>query len=468
MGARRGFALAVAATFVVGSLSACSNTSTKASNATSGATVRIVSQNILHGIDCEPETHRCELVARVELFVRQLADAGCPDIVGMQETNGDITAALRTALPTACSGRYHLVSDGDAGLDREIVLTTGKVLGSKRVRLAGPLRTVLYVRVATAVGLVDVITTHLASGSDDRPCDSTTCPAPCHPDDMLNACQAREVAALSKELADPHAVLVVAGDLNAKVDEPTNRVLRDAGLVDTHLSAGNTECNAVTGEQCTSGRVDTDLTDLTNPASRQNERIDFVYVGGSRACHTVRPTGLFNSVGAVNGPKGLVFPSDHTAVQATLSCATSATDRSAAASATVTTTATSTTVAATADAATTAAITTAFSTLFGGAVSDIEQKLGALEDSSLLRSSFLDSYAATRAVAERIVVRIDGISVVDATHANVTYTLLLDGTPVLDHLPGAAVRVGGKWLVSKRTYCEVSTQGAKVIPEPCR
>ena len=57
---------------------------------------------------------------------------------------------------------------------------------------------------------------------------------------------------------------------------------------------------------------------------------------------------------------------------------------------------------------------------------------------------------------------------VDTTHANVTYTLLLDGAAVLDHLPGAAVQVGPRWLVTRRTYCDVSTQGATEIPPPCQ
>jgi hypothetical protein len=48
------------------------------------------------------------------------------------------------------------------------------------------------------------------------------------------------------------------------------------------------------------------------------------------------------------------------------------------------------------------------------------------------------------------------------------YTLLLDGAAVLDHLPGAAVKPDGTWLVSRKTFCDVSTQGVKEIPEPCR
>ena len=121
-----------------------------------------------------------------------------------------------------------------------------------------------------------------------------------------------------------------------------------------------------------------------------------------------------------------------------------------------------------ADAQTTAAITDAFRTLFSGDVSDVEQKLAVLEDAEVLRPYFLQAYQAQQSIASRIHVRIDGIELVDADHANVTYTLLLDDAAVLDHLPGAATRVGGRWLVTRRTYCDVSTQGATEIPPPCQ
>ena len=49
-----------------------------------------------------------------------------------------------------------------------------------------------------------------------------------------------------------------------------------------------------------------------------------------------------------------------------------------------------------------------------------------------------------------------------------TYSLLLDDAVVLDHLPGAAVQVDGQWLVTRRTYCDVSTQGPTEIPPPCQ
>jgi hypothetical protein len=309
----------------------------------------------------------------------------------------------------------------------------------------------------------------LASSSDDRPCDPSTCPAPCKADDMLNACQAREVIALANEHAAPNAVVAIAGDLNAKPGEPTITAFRDAGYRDAQLAAGVPECVPATGAQCTSGRIDDAMTDLTDPTSKQIERLDYVWVGRSRDCDVVAPTGLFNARPAQNGPSGLAFPSDHTGVIAVLVCATTPAEQSAAASATMPTVPSTTTVAAVhGDAATTAAITNAFKTLFDGSVTGAERKLSAVEDADKLRPFFLQTYEAQKAIASRIKLRIDRINVTDATHADVEYSLLLDGAAVLDHLPGGAVKVGDTWFVTRKTYCDVSTQGATTIPEPCR
>jgi hypothetical protein len=208
------------------------------------------------------------------------------------------------------------------------------------------------------------------------------------------------------------------------------------------------------------------MTDLVDPGSIQTERIDFLFVGGERDCEAVDPTGLFNGEPADGD---LAFPSDHTGVEATLRCATTTEQVQSASTATVATTTPPTTLAGgSVDATTEAAITQAFTNVFDGTVTDPEVKLASLEDGEALRESFLASYEATREVAAGIRVRIDEIVPVDDTHADVTYTLLLDGSPVLDHLPGGAVQVDGTWLVSLRTYCDVSTQGVDEIPEPCR
>ena len=437
--------------------------------AAEAATVRVVSQNLLHGIACPAETDGCDLPGRVALFARQLDDNGCPEVVGLQEANERTVSLLRDVVPSVCDGDYEIVSDGDAGLDREVVLTTLPVLGTERIRLAGPLRTALWVRVAADVGVVDFVSTHLASGSDDRPCDATTCPPPCLVDDRVNACQARQLADFAQRVAGEESVVVVGGDLNARPDEPAVATLLAAGFADAHVAVGNLECDSTTGDQCTSGRTDDDLVDLTDPASQQSERIDYLFFGGGRVCAPVLPTGLFNAAPATGAAGSVVFPSDHTGVEVTLECETTDAQRERAVTATVTTGPTTTgPEPAEVDPETLSAITEAFRALFDGDVTDVDAKLAALEDGEILRPYFLASYEAQREIAPRIRVRIDEARLVDSSHADVTYSLLLDDAAVLDHLPGAAVQVNGRWLVTRRTYCDVSTQGVEEIPPPCR
>jgi endonuclease/exonuclease/phosphatase family metal-dependent hydrolase len=441
--------------------------------------VTIVSQNLLHGIACAEDSDRCDLPARVELFVQQLADSGCPQLVSVQEANQQTVDLLRSTSAAVCDGAYEVVWDDDPGVDREVVLTTEPVLGSRRLRLSGPLRSALWVRVATRVGVVDYVSSHLASGSDDRPCDAATCPSPCLADDMLNTCQGRQVVEWASEVAyhDPNSprscdgpcsdsVLVIGGDLNAQPGEPTIEAITDAGFLDTHLAAGNPECDPATGAQCTSGRLDDALTDLTDPASTQSERIDYLFVSNSRNCTAIAPTGLFNGEPAEGE---LAFPADHTGVQATLLCPTTADEVADAVDATVPDVAPTTTKpGTTGDAATVEAITAAYTNLFDGSVTDIEVKLASLESADVLEPFFLESYEATKPISTRISIRIDAIAVTDATHADVTYTLLLDGAAVIDHFPGTAVSIDDTWLVSLRTYCDVSTQGSDTIPAPCQ
>lgn len=182
----------------------------------------------------------------------------------------------------------------------------------------------------------------------------------------------------------------------------------------------------------------------------------------------MRPTGLFNAAPARGGPGSLAFPSDHTGVVATLSCVTGDADRAAVRRARVARATTTTTAPGVVDAAVRAAIEQAFEVVFGGGVTDVERKLSYLEDGERLRSFFVQRYEAVRDLAARVRVRIDDVVLTDPDHASVTYTLLLDGTPVLDHISGGAVRIGGRWLVTRRTFCDVSTQGASEIPEVCR
>ena len=211
------------------------------------------------------------------------------------------------------------------------------------------------------------------------------------------------------------------------------------------------------------------MTDLTDPTSKEIERLDYVWLRGRRNCNIVAPTGLFNATTRDERTRRARVPvrphrrHRRAPVRDDLGAAIGGRGRDDA------------------DAAVDhhdrrgpatprrrPPSPSAFTTVFDGSVTSIDKKLAAIEDADRLKPFFLQSYAAQKAIASRIKLRIDRIAVTDATHADVEYSLLLDGAAVLDHLPGGAVKVGDAWLVTRKTYCDVSTQGAKTIPEPCR
>jgi endonuclease/exonuclease/phosphatase family metal-dependent hydrolase len=448
---------------------ACSSDSNETSgdDVSSPAQVRVVSQNLLHGIACPPDGNHCDLPNRVALFLQQLQDAGCPELVGIQESNVEMVTLIQQSVGGVCDGAYEVVWDESEGLDREVVLTTLPVLGFQRERLAGPLRSALWVRVAADVGVVEFVTTHLASGSDDRPCSADVCPPPCQPDDFVNACQARQTVAFADRMAAPDSVRIIGGDLNAKPGEPAYEILTDAGYTDTHLEAGNPECDAASGAQCTSGRDDSSVAEMQDPASTNSERIDFLLWGGDRTCRSVAPTGLFNAEPAVGGPGGFAFPADHTGVQATLECDTTNAQRDEATRATVETTTTST-IDADADSEATAGITAAFETFFDGSQPDLSARAAVLENGEQLLPALQELFGQSADVAARASARVDSIVLTGPDTADVTYSVLLDGAVALGGVAGNAVKVDGRWLVGQDTFCTIATQGAETLPTACQ
>lgn len=447
-------------------VSSCSSSSPdRKPAATTTATIRIVNQNLLHGTACPPDTNRCDLPHRVALFSRQLERAKCPEIVAIEEGNRQTVTELRKGIG-ACD--YRLVYDDDPGQDREIVLTTLHVLDSLRIRLAGPLRTAYRVRLGSDAGRVDVIATHLASGSDDRPCDSYTCSPPCTTKDSVNTCQARSIVAefLREDPPSARTVSILAGDLNAEPQGPTIAALTAAGLVDTHFAARNAECDPTTGNNCTSGRIDDSLIDMKNPASKQTERIDYVFLRPIRRCTIVRPTGMFAPTGGPTRRDGLVFPADHSAVEATIRCRTTGADRKSAALRVPSPT-TTTTAEGPVSSTDQAAITTAYTNLFAPNP-DPDVQLSTLENGDALRESFIARKQQVGDLATKTSVRVESFDGQTSDVVRMTFSILLDGNVVLDHLPGQAKLIGARWFVATQSYCQVATLGMPTIPEPCR
>ena len=414
-------------------------------------TVRFVSQNILHGVGCAADSDSCAVTERVALFMDQLAVAGCPELVSIQEANQRIVDLVE-AEAAGCG--YEVVWDGDPGLDREVVLTTLEVVGAQRRVLADRFRSAYLVRVTSPIGVVDFLTTHLASGSDDRACSVELCPPPCDPAGSLRACQARQVLEFAREAAVPGGVTVVGGDLNDVAGSPTLAVFEEAGYIDSHLASGHPECDPSTGTGCTAGRDDATLDDMADPASLQHRRIDYLlYSAPGRDCAVAGGTGLFNAEPA---PGELAFPSDHTGLALALACDAAGVDPAASDLALpdepeppaepegrpV-------------DSVAAEAITTAFEIFIDGSIVDIEARIDQIEDFAGMREAARLTFESSGDAGAAVRGRVDSISRTSITTAEVAYSILLNDQVIFDGRIGEAVLADGRWLVSRATFCDL-------------
>ncbi|MGV9675941.1 hypothetical protein ACWDSJ_11740 [Nocardia sp. NPDC003482] len=144
-------------------------------------------------------------------------------------------------------------------------------------------------------------------------------------------------------------------------------------------------------------------------------------------------------------------------VTATLSGCSDDKDNSATASSSTTTSAAATSAAGQADAATTKAITDAFVTFFN-ASTPVDQRVASVEKGQDFAAVLQG--AAANPQAQGTTATVSAVKLVDATHANVTYTLLMGGNPVLPDQTGQAVKEGSAWKVAAATFCALlSLQG---------
>src|SRR5262245_13513734 len=229
-------------------------------------TIELANLNILHGFACDPATpgdgDQCRVVDRIDLLFRHIVDIGCPDFVTLQEnvtsqfvqrtateTVGPLentVALIRERLPRLrmrCGVPYQVVIEPTAerppaqgrGVDEEVILSRYPVIASLSQKLYSPLdpfffRHVLHAQVQHPVEVIDVFTTHLASGSDlaTLPCGisvlpgppftppSPPCPAECVPFvDTVRECQAKQLALFVEARHTGPGPAFVTGDFNA-------------------------------------------------------------------------------------------------------------------------------------------------------------------------------------------------------------------------------------------------------------
>ncbi len=60
--------------------------------------------------------------------------------------------------------------------------------------------------------------------------------------------------------------------------------------------------------------------------------------------------------------------------------------------------------------------------------------------------------------------RVDSVTVTDASHADVRYSLVFAGRPAYDHLAGGAVKIDGRWYITRETVCSLLTNGGIKCP----
>jgi len=96
----------------------------------------------------------------------------------------------------------------------------------------------------------------------------------------------------------------------------------------------------------------------------------------------------------------------------------------------------------------------------------VAQKTGLIQDGS----GFLTAMeaAAKNPTAATLSIQVTSVKVTSANLANVKFTLLVSGSPVLTNEPGFAVRENGTWKVAGTTFCGLlAAQGPSSVPPNC-
>lgn len=299
-----------------------------------GDDLTVVNFNVLHGAFCPEDSDNCQLPDRMELLGQRLEEAECPDVVGLQEVSKRVYDAIERQLVIEECG-YDIVLARPKNLDQEVVLTTLEVKSKKVVKLVGNLRTASRVVLESDLGRVVLVVTHQdgdrAPGEPgaDATCTERACPPPCEVGSPFLGCQTTVAADLADDAGGKKAIRILMGDFNVNASSARISGLVADGWVDTHLAAGNPECDP-TGAGCTSGRRDEVVDDMKDPNARQLERIDFTFVKPPKRCSPVFDpdgdadgdglgTGIWDDA-VTDGPGGMVFVSDHSATSVDLSC----------------------------------------------------------------------------------------------------------------------------------------------------
>lgn len=272
-------------------LAACGDDAT--TNGPAVPDVTLTNLNLVHGLFCPPETDSCRLPDRVDLLMEWIA-VECPDLVTLQEIWPPSLELIEERAGTVCPFPYNvLAGESASGVDDELVLSRYPATIVDQLPLYIGFRRVLWTQIDHPTGLLDVYSTHLASGADGGPdACGDACPPECRAAgaQTVRECQSVQTAEFIERTHTVPGPALVSGDMNARPGSFVYRQFTDRGWLDSYLETGNPECAPATGIGCTSGRESELLHELEAPELNLTSRIDYVFLIPAADGSACRPT----------------------------------------------------------------------------------------------------------------------------------------------------------------------------------
>jgi len=169
-------------------------------------------------------------------------------------------------------------------------------------------RQVLWARIATPLGGVDMFTTHIAHHIGGL--SNTT--------KLLQARQAMQVVknwSVRDALPD-----FLVGDFNSAPGGKVWNTVTNNGFVDTYRAAGGVECVAPGDAGCSGGPPDGGETYTAGPTRAMSERIDYVWARRGSCGLAVTNSQLIGNTPTLQSDGRYIWPSDHNGFVSTVRC----------------------------------------------------------------------------------------------------------------------------------------------------
>ena len=272
----------------------------------------VIDQNVLHGIGNEdPAAGKyARFPERVQLLASALADAR-PDVVTLQEilaSPGPDYPNARQIVLSALGSDYKAIFGNfsgapiDSGGLGQMTFTRLPILSSEN-RTVSAIRSVHHVAVQTELGTVDIYNAHLEGTGAVLPTGADA-----------SVVEVDNIIAFVRETRSGPVIL--AGDFNAKPDEPSIRAIIDkGGFIDTLATAGDATCDKAGDPGCSNSTMP--LGD--NPENPADHRIDYIFVLPSdNVSVEVKAATRFHDTPADLGNGHTLWISDHIGMQARL------------------------------------------------------------------------------------------------------------------------------------------------------